>query len=380
MIANLRAELEARLAAGAGTPDGRILEEPTTRDLDLDRPLALLGAGSVLAQPFVADAVTRLDVRALVDNGAAGRSRHGRIAVGNAGFRDLARAEPRLLAVMCCSGEDATRHFTALAESVGVPALTLPQALRRAGLPSWHQGFGNLAGIARLLAEGVLDQFADDLSRRTFLSLLLHRLSWSPRWLDPVRLPERDAYFLTDALAPGDDEILVDGGASIGDTIQSFSRRTGGRWRHIHAFEPDPARLPVLHAAVRGLPAVTVHAAGLWSQSAGAVACAAVSGHIAITGHDPIEGSGAMAAAALDDLDLGPVSLIKMDIEGAEARAIAGARRTIARHKPKLAICVYHLPRHIAEIPALIREIRPDYTLRLRHHGPSLFETVLYAV
>lgn len=376
--ADLRRVLDRRLAEYARTTDWHDLEEPAARALDLaGRPLALLGGGSALAQPFVAHALDHCDVRAVVDNGRAGRA-------GDREFLELARTEPRLLAVMCCSGEGATTHFTALARGAGVPVLSLPQALRRTGTLSWDHGFafGNPEIVARQLARG-LDLFREARSRETFLALLLYRLSWSPHWLDPVRLPERSAYFFTDALNVGGDEVLVDGGAFTGDTVQAFSRRTGGRWRHIHAFEPNPGRLPALRAAVQGLPAVTVHAAGLWSRSAEGVPCVEQAGHAAITpdGADAA-GSGRMAVAALDDLDLGlgPVSLIKMDIEGAEPDALEGARRIIAHHKPKLAVCVYHRPGHLARIPTLIQAIRPDYTLRLRHHGPSLFETVLYAV
>lgn len=40
---------------------------------------------------------------------------------------------------------------------------------------------------------------------------------------------------------------------------------------------------------------------------------------------------------------------IKMDIEGSEMAALMGAKETIKRHKPYLAICVYHRKNDLTE-------------------------------
>ncbi len=63
------------------------------------------------------------------------------------------------------------------------------------------------------------------------------------------------------------------------------------------------------------------------------------------------------------ELKLGRVSLIKMDIEGAEPNALAGARNTILRYKPRLALSAYHAPDHPRTIPRLIGEMRGDYRM-----------------
>lgn len=74
------------------------------------------------------------------------------------------------------------------------------------------------------------------------------------------------------------------------------------------------------------------------------------------------------------------VSFIKMDIEGAEEKALSGAKRIITEQKPKLAICVYHKTEDIIELPALVLSMRPDYKLAFRHYSAnSASETVVYA-
>jgi FkbM family methyltransferase len=64
------------------------------------------------------------------------------------------------------------------------------------------------------------------------------------------------------------------------------------------------------------------------------------------------------------ELALERVDFIKMDIEGAEPNALRGARQTLARFHPRLAISSYHAPDHPATIPAVIGEIAPGYQIR----------------
>jgi FkbM family methyltransferase len=69
-----------------------------------------------------------------------------------------------------------------------------------------------------------------------------------------------------------------------------------------------------------------------------------------------------------------------MDIEGGEREAILGARYTIRRFRPGLAISAYHLPADLWQLGLLISEIDENYQFYLRSHGYSSFDTVLYAV
>lgn len=71
-------------------------------------------------------------------------------------------------------------------------------------------------------------------------------------------------------------------------------------------------------------------------------------------------------------------TFIKMDIEGAEQLALAGAQYTIQTHKPRLAICLYHKLEDMWAIPTLIRRICPEYKFWFRKNA-MYCESILYA-
>jgi hypothetical protein len=73
------------------------------------------------------------------------------------------------------------------------------------------------------------------------------------------------------------------------------------------------------------------------------------------------------------------ISLIKMDIEGAEIEAIKGAANVIKENKPKMAVAAYHRIDDLYEIPLLLHSIYPNYNLYLRHIGNEIYNTTLFA-
>jgi FkbM family methyltransferase len=94
------------------------------------------------------------------------------------------------------------------------------------------------------------------------------------------------------------------------------------------------------------------------------------------------DGPATVPSVALDRVLFGwRPTFIKMDIEGAERDGLLGARQQIAASQPDLAVCIYHRPGHLWEIPLLLREWKEmeNYRYYLRVHGHEGFDTVLYA-
>jgi hypothetical protein len=65
--------------------------------------------------------------------------------------------------------------------------------------------------------------------------------------------------------------------------------------------------------------------------------------------------------ALVPNLKLSRVDFIKMDIEGAELKALQGARRVLMHYRPRLAISSYHQKGDPAAICSIVWRARADY-------------------
>ncbi|MFZ3211176.1 MAG: FkbM family methyltransferase [Terriglobales bacterium] len=192
--------------------------------------------------------------------------------------------------------------------------------------------------------------------------------------------PLPDQYFPQDILRLSSNEVFVDCGAFDGDTLLEFVRHQGS-CKQMVAIEADPENYRRLCARASSLNGVrgriTTYNVAV-GKTSGTVRFRSTGGEGACVAND---GETVIPQAALDDLlpDLAP-TYIKMDIEGAEMEALAGAQRLIRQYRPMLAVCLYHKPWDLWSIPLFIRSLQPDYRLFLRPHAEDGWDCVCYAV
>ena len=74
------------------------------------------------------------------------------------------------------------------------------------------------------------------------------------------------------------------------------------------------------------------------------------------------------------------IHLIKLDIEGAEYEALCGAKNTIKKHKPYLAISFYHKKEHLYQIPIFLKILNPKYEFKIVFYTSTFIDTILYAI
>jgi FkbM family methyltransferase len=169
------------------------------------------------------------------------------------------------------------------------------------------------------------------------------------------------------SLAPGD--VVVDAGANLGvfSAVASWAGCT------VHSFEAVPYVLERFLAQIAALhPRIAIFPCALWNCEESLAFLAVVDdrgffGSSAVMGHDAAMKKITVPAISLDlwveRNGIKRVDFIKADIEGAERQMLMGARETLRRFAPKLAICSYHLPDDPEVLRRLILEANPRYII-----------------
>ena len=161
----------------------------------------------------------------------------------------------------------------------------------------------------------------------------------------------------TAAIEQGD--VVIDCGAHVG-VMTRYALDQGAS--KVIAVEPDPSNILCLRrnfAYELAAGTVTLVEKGVWNEEA-----------VIRFEHDVHDSSRhtfqhqpdaeveliSIPVAPLDqivsELGLEQIDFIKMDIEGAEREALAGAQETLKRFRPEMAICTYHLD----DDPSAVRE------------------------
>lgn len=215
---------------------------------------------------------------------------------------------------------------------------------------------------------------ADERSKSDFVSVLNFKVSGDVKYLFGCEYEKELLY--RDIIHLTQDETIVDLGAYDGDTIREFLRFTGGSYRRIIAFEPDGKNFRKLTAKTEGMENLELHNLGAWDKRETLYfqKKKGRNSHQADTGI-PVEFD------SVDNIVKERVTFLKMDIEGAELKALEGAKNTVRTCRPKLYVCAYHRNEDFFTLPAKIKELCEDYKIYFRHHPyiPA-WESNFYAV
>jgi FkbM family methyltransferase len=180
-------------------------------------------------------------------------------------------------------------------------------------------------------------------------------------------------------------DVVLDCGGCWGDTTLYFAHASRAR---VFVFEFIPSNIEALQRNLAMNPEVTdgvveIVRQPVWSRSGRDVFCDDKGPASRVSFESTGADEHVVKTIAIDDLardrKLERLDFIKMDIEGAELDALAGAAESIRRFRPKLAISVYHRPTDLTAIPRFIDGLGVDYDMYLGHYTMHAEETVLFA-
>lgn len=218
------------------------------------------------------------------------------------------------------------------------------------------------------------DMLCDEKSKEDFLDILRFKLSGDVKYLLKTHSNKMSLY--DDVLPLSDNESIVDLGAYDGDTIREFLTVTGGRYNNIIALEPDEKNFRKLERNTENLQNIIRLNMGAWDKEE-TLFFAKKSGR-----NSRLEDTGIpVSFNSVDNIVNKEVTFIKMDIEGAELKALEGAKNTVGKYKPKLYVCAYHRNEDMFILPFKIKELFDGYKIYFRQHPyiPA-WESNFYAI
>lgn len=219
------------------------------------------------------------------------------------------------------------------------------------------------------------DLLEDDASKNCLLDILAFRLGLKTNY---ASFSHSENQYFNQLTLPGlknRSVVYVDCGAYNGDTLAEISREVAISQAWL--FEPDSQNFSDLVGNVKEM-----------QVNASCIPCGVSDKYEILTfsgggegGAISESGSQRIVTVSLDQiLPHGKIDFLKLDIEGAEAMALRGARELIQRNRPVIALSLYHLPKDPWELPTLLQELCEDYRYFIRQHYFNTFDSVLYAV
>ena len=242
--------------------------------------------------------------------------------------------------------------------------------------PEIHQGFCFYKNAFPEIMQ-VLGLLKDENSREIFKQFLFTHLY--RKRLDIPSEPVENQYFPLDIWDNSVYDRTIICGAYDGDTSLAIFKRIP-QVNSMICIEPDPENFEKMQKNIQpykgNVKKLVLLPLGVYDKN---VQMRFASGNVSNCAIAE-DGDLLIQCVALDDClpDEAP-TLISMDVEGVELQALRGMTKIIKKHRPKLAICVYHSPEHIWKIPLFLHEIVPDYQFCLRNYSSFTSETVLYA-
>jgi FkbM family methyltransferase len=222
--------------------------------------------------------------------------------------------------------------------------------------------------------ENLYNLFFDDLSRNIYSKILTFRLKLNSDFLEGFEFKEDKQYFEEFLDLKYDNESFIDVGMFDGFTSSEFIKKCPN-FKFIYGFEPGKSNFDKCMNVFKEYSNVEIFNSGLSNRNQ-LLKFTELGSESKIDEFGEIE----IKVDKLDNFNIQSATFIKIDIEGGEKEALEGAKNTILKYHPRLAVAVYHNPLDFIEIPELVLSIRSDYDIYLRHYTETIYETIMFFI
>lgn len=212
----------------------------------------------------------------------------------------------------------------------------------------------------------------DKLSKNIFIKILNFKISFDLSFMQGFTNNFEEQYFSKDIIKKQDNVVFVDGGGYVGDTLPNIIKNYPN-YKKIYTIEPNTLHINIAKRDFKNTRDIEFINCGLGKNKEEILENNSTQNNCK---HD----YQALNINTIDNLIKEKIDYIKLDIEGAEQDAIIGATKSIKKHHPILAICIYHKAQDWYKVPQLVLQIREDYNIYLRHYMEGVYETVMYFI
>ncbi len=222
--------------------------------------------------------------------------------------------------------------------------------------------------------EKAYSHLADKQSKKVFENIICFQILGDLDLLFKCETEKNEALSL---LKLTDDESFLDLGAYRGDTIAEFLDKVNS-YEKIVAVEPDTRTYKKLSAYCDTIENCTAVNSAIWSENT-AIAFDGNKGRGASASNSGIE----VPSLTVDSIfeKYGKFTYLNIDVEGAEAELLKGAKKSIKDYSPKLCMAVYHRSEDIFSLINKVCELNDTYKIYLRHHPHiSFWDTNIYCI
>ncbi len=213
---------------------------------------------------------------------------------------------------------------------------------------------------------------ADEKSKEIFIKVLNFKMTYDLEFMSGFTNNHNGQYFDLEYLPKFDNIRFVDGGGYVGDTLPNIIKNYSN-YEKIYLIEPNTLHINIAKRDFKNRKNIEFINCGLGASKV-------LKDDKNLDQNNCNHNYQANNIDTIDNLIDDKIDFIKLDIEGAEQDAIAGASKTIKKYHPVLAICIYHKAQDWYNVPKLVFNIRDDYNVYLRHYMESIYETVMYFV